>query len=286
MSRVSKVPLNQASVVVTMAALATFVLSIAVMGGISAERLASDLAPRLRGQVTVVVWGHGLESADAAAARAAELLNSQPGIHRVEVLEGDERDALIGAVVDGPSHGPEAPRLISMDAPQQNDKILGMLARHRLSATINDRRGTGGILETKTWTIAGLGLVLSFFLIGGFVATCFVAGLAEIRSGTPRIELMMRLGAEPSLIEVIVSRGLVGGVFGGAIFGASCAILCLLPKIPVHSFPGSLAALVLSRMRFSDFFWLALCPATMTLLGAATASLGVRGGIARRERDL
>lgn len=285
MSSVYKVP-ARSGLVVAMTALVAFFLSVGVIAEISAKRLASDLAPRLRGQVTVVVWGRGLESADAAAARAAELLTSQPGLHRIEVLEGDERDALIGAIIAGPSNGLESPRLISFDGTPPNHQLSSLMTRERLTATFDDHRETRGILERRGWALVGLGLALSVLLFAGFAATCFVTGVAETHSGNPRIELMMRLGAEPSSIASMVGRGVSWGLLGGSVFGALCAIFFLSNKTLVHGFPGSPAAVVLSQVRFSDYTWLALCPATMTLLGAATASLGLRQGVARRERDL
>ncbi len=45
-----------------------------------------------------MVWGEGLESADAAAARAAEILSSLDGVGRATVLDADDSDATIGSL--------------------------------------------------------------------------------------------------------------------------------------------------------------------------------------------
>src|SRR5579863_4733227 len=60
---------------------------VAVMADLAIARTAGGLAPRLAGDETVVVWSRGLESADAAAARASERLAGVAGVSSVRWLD-------------------------------------------------------------------------------------------------------------------------------------------------------------------------------------------------------
>ncbi|MEO9213340.1 MAG: hypothetical protein ABI242_09375 [Caulobacteraceae bacterium] len=93
---------------------AAFCLAILAIAGIAVEGAARDLAARAGGAATVVVWGAGLESPDAAAARAADILGHARGVAAARPLDPAPADIPLARVIAGARASD--PRLITLVA--------------------------------------------------------------------------------------------------------------------------------------------------------------------------
>jgi cell division transport system permease protein len=269
-----------------LALLVAFLLSMIAMAGASAERLSSSLEPRLSGEVTIAVWGRGLESADAAVARAAELLTTQAGVRHATILEADESDATVGKLIAGRSQGLEGPRLLSLSgspgaipAAPDLDRVL---KANRLVTAIDDHR-LRGPLETRALLAGGLAIALALTLCGALFAVSMMNGLGVVASSRARFELMTCLGAKPGFIGATVGRGLGLMALIGGVIGVLCANLMVLAA---HGLWWSLALPAVARATPRDSVWTAAWPFAVTAIAAIGGGLGARHAIVVRERRL
>src|ERR1700741_732262 len=72
-----------------------FLACLTALGVIAANRAAQGWATQLQGEATVIVRARGGETPDAAAARAAEVLASAPGVTEARALEKEKAYELI-----------------------------------------------------------------------------------------------------------------------------------------------------------------------------------------------
>jgi hypothetical protein len=281
---------RNAVIVLSAAALAAVFLSVISIAGAATLRVASILRPRLAGEVTIVVWGHGLESADAAAARAAELLAGQAGVRRATVLEANDSDATVGELVAGRSPSGEGARLVSVsgapDLIPSTSSLRHALNINRLAASIDDHRGTAGLLESRALVAGGLGIVLDLALSIGLFAVCWMDGHNAARVGSARFDLMVRLGAEPAYFGGMVGRRSGMVALAGAVAGTVFANLILFATVFVHGFWRGLGVAVVAQPQPRDGLWTIASPFVVMAIAAVGGGLGARRGIARRERRI
>ncbi len=281
---------RNAVIVLLAAALAALFLSVISIAGAATMRAASILRPRLAGEVTIVVWGRGLESADAAAARAAELLAGQAVVRRATVLDADDSDATVGELVAGRSPSGEGERLVSVsgapDLIPSTSSLRRLLEINELAATIDDHRGTAGPLETRALVAGGLGVVAILALAIGLFAICWMGGLNATIVGNPRIDLLVRLGADPAYIGAMIGQRSGIAALVGAVGGTICADLVLLLPTLVHGFWRGLGVAVVAQPQPRDGLWTIASPFVVMAIAAVGGGLGARRGIARRERRI
>lgn len=118
--------------------------SLAVIGGLAANRAAEGWRSQLVGSATVVVRATERESADAAAARAAETLAGVKGVAEARALERAKAEALMSRFL-GPDPLPPdlpVPRLIAVElnpkAPATAAALRAALTAAGLDATVDD----------------------------------------------------------------------------------------------------------------------------------------------------
>ncbi len=272
------------------AAFVALFFSVIAIASAASLRVASTLEPRLAGQLTIVVWGQGLESADAAAARAAEILSGQAGVRRVTVLDAHESDAMVGALTAGRSAGLDGARLVSVSgAPgliPSTSSLRRLLRATGLAETIDDHRGTEGPLETAALVAGGLALVLGLALAIGLFAVSFLNGVDAVGAGPSRFDLMARLGAEPAYIGAMVGWRLAAAALFGALLGTVFADLVLVATTLVHAFWQGLGVAAFAEPQPRDGAWTIASPFVVMAVAAIGGGLGARRGIARRERRI
>ena len=282
-------PTKVVAVFVAAAFVALF-FSIVAIAGAATLRVASMLQPRLAGQVTIVVWGQGLESADAAAARTAEILSGQAGVRRVTVLDADDSDAMVGALTAGRPTGVEGARLVSVsgapDLIPSTSSLRGLLRATGLAATIDDHRGTEGPLETAALVAGGVALVLGLALAIGLFAVSFQGGLHAVGAGRSRYDLMARLGADPAYIGAVVARRSAGAALVGAVVGTVCADLGLAATMLDGGFWRGLGVAAFAQPQPGDAAWTVASPLVAMAIAAIGGGIGARRGIVRRERGI
>jgi cell division protein FtsX len=276
--------------VLMLAALVAFCLSIMSLGGATAERFASALETRLSGQITIVIWGQGLESADAAAARAAERLMAQAGVRKVTILDADGSDATLGALIAGRSLGADGPRVLSLDgSPNAIPSAAALqrtLAADGMLAAADDHRGAMGPLETRALLGADVAGAMGVSLVIGLFAASLASGFRRVAAARARFDLMSRLGASPTFIGATV-----GGQFGsiavaGGVVGALFADLVLLAATVDRGLWRTLGAPVYARPDLRDSLWTAASPLVVMAIATLGGGLGARRAIELRERRM
>jgi cell division protein FtsX len=184
---------------------------------------------RLAGSVTVAAAGHGLEDADAAAARTLELLSQAPGVARAWMIEPDPADALAARLMGVASAGPDAapPRLLGAlfaeNAPVSAPSLAARLRRARINAAVDDHGAWTGPLERAAMiamTGAGALVLLPLGVLLALTAWGVRRGFARLRE---RVTLLIHLGAKDEAIAGPFSRRLALTASVAAVLGAAAA---------------------------------------------------------------
>ena len=217
--------------VALLVAFVTLLLAGVTVAGSWGVRAALAVEPRLTGDITAVVWGRGLESADAAAARAVEVLSLQPGVARVVALEPDVSDRWVGAVIAPAQQGGDGPRLLSIVRSSGEDPAPGLIARARaggITMALDNHRGTTGPLERNALVTAVIGGSATLLLCGGLVLLSTWRARGVVSRRADRIYLLVRLGARRGFLSSLVGRSLAPPVVGGALLGLVLCEACVL----------------------------------------------------------
>src|SRR5258708_23454899 len=108
-------PWTRAGTALVLTLFATFGISVLILDA-AGIRPAGDLAPRLTGAVTVVVWAQALESAEAAQARAAEIIATVPGAGAVTLFDPAPGDSSVARLAGVPASASSDARLLAVEA--------------------------------------------------------------------------------------------------------------------------------------------------------------------------
>jgi cell division protein FtsX len=214
-------------------ALAMLVLSavaaLELVAGTAAIRAAVAWSPRLAGSATVAVSGGGLESAEAAAARATEILARSPGVTRIAVLDPDASDGLAGRLMglSRTAAETEPPRVIAttFDAGAEGSAaaITEDLRRENVVAAVDDHGVWSGPMERTAVLAAagGAGLLLALVVLTWVSAAASAA--AAVRQRTARVTLLLQFGATDGMILRPFGARAAGAAALGAVIGAAAA---------------------------------------------------------------
>lgn len=215
-------------------ALAIFVLSVVagleLVAATAAIRTAIAWSPRLAGSATVAVSGGGLESAEAAAARATEILARSPGVARISVLDLDPADTLAGRIMGlaGAAPGGEPPRLLATTFAGGEGASAAALAqnlrRENVVAAVDDHGVWTGPLERAAVVAAAgaAGLLLAMIVLVWALAAASAG--AAVRRRADRVSLLLHLGATDGVILGPFRARAVGGAAVGALIGTGVAV--------------------------------------------------------------
>jgi len=205
-----------------------FLACLTAMGVLAADRAAHGWTDQLTGEATVIVRARGGETADAAAARAAEALAGTPGVAEARALEpskaydlirpwlGDVSDLedlpvprLVTVTLD-PRHPADARRL---DRALKSDGVDATVDDH--SVWIKDIRRAGGV-------VAALGLAVFVIIAAAAAAVVAFATRAGLAARSDVVEVLHMAGAEDGFVarmfEMRFARvaGLAGLIGAGA----------------------------------------------------------------------
>lgn len=181
----------------------------------------------------MVVSGLGLESPDAAAARAAETLASAPGVARAWVLDPDPADTVIASLMAGrlPAIEPPPVRLVAVTlTPGAALSAAGLQTRLRaegLAASADDHRPW----TSRLWRGAGLAGLCVF----GAWMVVMLAAYALLRLAARRclagqrsvVSILYRTGASESFIVALVRARLGTRAAWAAFAGAGAGVLAV-----------------------------------------------------------
>ena len=83
----------------------SFLASLATIAVFAGSRAANGWRSEIAGSATIVVSAQGVDSPDAAAARAAEVVSGVKGVAEARALDAAATAALVGPLVGGESPG-------------------------------------------------------------------------------------------------------------------------------------------------------------------------------------
>ena len=262
-----------------------FLACVALVAGLGAARAAHGWRSQLNGSATVVVRPKADETADAAAARAAEALAGVKGVAEADALERDKAEALLEPWLgkDGIVKELPVPRLVAVDldpkSPASAADMDQALKAAGVDATVDDHSlwlkdilRAAAIGETTAIAVAALiaaaaGAVIVFATRAGLAARGDVVSVLHLA------------GAEDRYIaDLFVVRfarmAALAGLFG-ALGAAALAALAratgggggLTPVLP---------------LAWVDLLVLPACP----LIAAAIAAIAARVTATRLVRDM
>lgn len=251
-----------------------FLACLAVVAALGAERAASGWRSELIGSATVVVRPRADETADAAAARAAETLAGVRGVAEAEALERDKADALLEPWLgkDDILKDLPVPRLVSVDldpkAPATAADMDRALKAAGVDATVDDHslwlkdvlRGAA-IARTAAMAVAALiaaaaGAVIVFATRAGLAARGDVVSVLHLA------------GAEDGFIaNLFVVRFARMAALAGLIGAGGAAALAALAR----ALGGGQGLTPVLPLAWSDLAVLPACPLIAALIAAVAA---------------
>jgi len=156
-------------------ALLSFVAAVEIIAAAAAIQALRDWPGRLAGSVTLSTPGRGLETADAAAARAAEILSRDPRVAKAWILEPSPDDALAAQIMGGTVAGADnaPPRLVGVASKAGVEitaaAVLRLMGAQGVSAVADDHGWWSGPLE-RAALLAAAGAVALLLVLLALVA--------------------------------------------------------------------------------------------------------------------
>ena len=261
-----------------------FFACVTAVAALAADRAAGGWTAQLQGSATVLVRPKGGETADAAAARAAEALADVKGVREARALEKEKAAALLepwlgkGVLADDLP----MPRLVTLDLdpdhPPSAAALENALKAKDVDATVDDHSlWVRDIVRAGTWARAA---ALAVFALTALAAAAVIAFAARAVLASRReiVEVLHASGAQDGFIAGLLAKrfaamAFVAGV-GGALPAAGIAAAAriagggagLTPVLPVA---------------WLDLAALLPCPA----LAAGVAALAARSAAMRLLKE-
>jgi hypothetical protein len=246
----------------------------------AAIRTAGDLGPRLTGAVTVVVWAHGLESADAAQARAGEIVATVPRAGAATLLDPAPSDSLVARLLETPTSEASDARLLAVEAHGEAQglasRLQQVLRAHGLPARAADHSWKDSPAARTAVLIAAAGALIPLAAVIAFAVVGAGEARREMSRARAAIELMRLSGASLGYIVGLVRRQVAG-------LALTCALwACALAVIAATLVARAGWASPLGGLTRADLVspWPLLVP-LVWLAGALGGWLGARGRLRR-----
>jgi cell division transport system permease protein len=261
-----------------------FFACVTAVAALAADRAASGWTAQLQDSATVLVRPKGGESADAAAARAAEALADVKGVSEARALERDKAAALLepwlgkGILADDLP----IPRLVTLDLdpdhPPSAADLEHALKAKDVDATVDDHSlWVKDIVRAGVWARAAAIAVFALTALAAAAVIAFAAR-AVLASRREIVAVLHVAGARDGFIAGLLARRFaamafvagVGGALPAAGIGAAARLagggLGLTPVLPVA---------------WIDLLALLPCP----VLAAIVAALAARSAAIRLLRE-
>jgi cell division transport system permease protein len=261
-----------------------FFACVAAVAALAADRAATGWTAQLKESATVLVRPRGGETADAAAARAAETLADVKGVSEARALERAQAAALLepwlgkGVLADDLP----VPRLVALDLdparPPSAADLQNALKARDIDATVDDHSlWIKDIVRAGAWARDAAIAVFALTALAAAAVIAFAAR-AALASRREIVEVLHVAGARDGFIAGLLARRFaamafvagVGGALLAAGLGAGARLVGggtgLTPVLPVA---------------WSDLLALAPCP----VLAAAVAALAARAAAMRLLKE-
>jgi cell division transport system permease protein len=243
---------------------------LAAVGALAGHRASQGWRTELVGSATLVVRAQGAETADEAAARAADVVSGVKGVTEARALEAAKAQALIAPWIGPGALPPDlpTPRLVAVEldrkAPAGADAIAAALKAHGVDADVDDHsRWSAQIMRTGA---AAEAIAASIFAL-------IVAVLAAVVAFATRQGLAARHEVVQALHLAGATDGYIARLFQ-ARFARSAAQAALAGAVLA-----AIAATALKLATAGDAQLTALLPIAWTDL-AAVAPFPILGALA------
>jgi cell division transport system permease protein len=206
-----------------------FFACVTAVAALAADRAASGWTSQLRDSATALVRPKGGETADAAAARAAEALADVKGVSEARALEKEKAAALLepwlgkGALADDLP----IPRLVTLDLdadhPPSAATLQNALKAQDIDATVDDHSlWIRDIVRAGAWARAA---ALGVFALTALAAAAVIAFAARAVLASRReiVEVLHAAGAKDGFIAGLLARRFAAMAFAAGVGGAVAA---------------------------------------------------------------
>ena len=262
-----------------------FFACLAALGALAADRAAGGWTAQLKDSATVLVRPNGGQSADAAAAQAAETLAGVTGVSEARALEKDKAAALLepwlgqGALTDDLP----IPRLVALeldpDHPPSAAQLQQALKAKAIDATVDDHSlWIKDIVRGGLWARAA---ALAVFALTALAAAAVIAFAARaVLAGRRQIvEVLHVAGARDGYIAGLVARRFAAMAFAAGLGGAAAAAAI---GAALRLLGGGEGLTPVLPVAWIDLAALAPCP----LLAALVAGWAARAAAMRLLKDM
>jgi len=246
---------------------------LATIAALGADRAAHGWRAQLTGAATVLVRPSGTETADAAAARAAEALSGVKGVSEADALEKEKAEALLAPwlgrdiLADLP-----VPRLVSVElnpkAPATADAMTRALEAAGVDATVDDHTlWLKDVLKAGAAARAA-GIVTAALVAAAAAAVIAFATRAGLAARRDLVGVLHLTGAEDRFIAglfqvrfagMAARAGLIGAVVAAVLAGAA------------RLFGGPQGLTPILPVAWIDLLALVPCPLVAALIAAGAA---------------
>ncbi len=262
-----------------------FFACLAALAALAGDRAASSWAQQLQGSATVLIRPMGGESADAAAARAAEALADVPGVSEARALEKDKAAALLEPWLgkDALTADLPIPRLVTLELDADHPPSAALLSQalkaKNIDAVVDDHTlWIKDIVRAGGWARAA---AIGVFALTALAAAAVIAFAARAVLATRReiVEVLHVAGARDGLIAGLLVRRFAAMAFVAGLAGAGAAAMIGAGARLAGGGEGLTPALPVAWI---DLAALAPCP----LLAAAVAALSARSAAMRLLKEM
>jgi cell division transport system permease protein len=262
-----------------------FLACLAALGALGADRASRGWRTELTGSATVVVRPMADETADAAAARAAETLSGVRGVVEADALEREKAEALLAPWLGDETilHDLPVPRLVSVDldpkAPASAAEMDRALKAHGVDATVDDHSlWMKDILKAAALAgAAALGVAARF--AAAAAAVIVFATRAGLAARGDVVSVLHLAGAEDGFIaDLFVVRFARMAAMAGLIGAAGAAVL----GAAARTAGGGAGLTPVLPLAWSDLMILPACP----VIAAAIAALAARATALRLLKEM
>ncbi len=253
-----------------------FFACLTALAALAGDRAARGWTAQLRDSATVLVRPSGGESADAAAARAAETLAGVKGVGEVQALGRDKAISLLQPWIgkDALPDDLPIPRLVAVEldksAPAGAQDLDRALKAQNIDATVDDHSvWIADIVRAGSWArLAAMGL----FLLTAAAAAAMIAfaARAALAARHEIVEVLHIAGAEDRFIAGLVQRQFALLSAGAGLFAALAAAMIGAAARVLGGGSGLTPVLPIA---WTDLAVLPICPVAAALVAATSARL-------------
>jgi cell division transport system permease protein len=261
-----------------------FFACVAAVAALAADRAATGWTAQLKDSATVLVRPRGGETADAAAARAAETLADVKGVSEARALERAQAAALLepwlgkGVLADDLP----VPRLVALDLdparPPSAADLQNALKARDIDATVDDHSlWIKDIVRAGAWARDAAIAVFALTALAAAAVIAFAAR-AALASRREIVEVLHVAGARDGFIAGLLARRFAAMAF---VAGAGGALLAAGLGAGARLVGGGTGLTPVLPVAWSDLLALAPCP----VLAAAVAALAARAAAMRLLKE-